>query len=183
MAPLVTAFGDGVSDPAFAQSAPPTRPRTATGVPGDGMPAGGATARAAARTTTQASTASTPRTLRRSPARPVSTGRPGANRPRSSRRNGNGCTRCRASRSPRPTRRVTWESTVSVEAVRYSVPHELIDTRVWARFHGDELIVTAIDEDGSAREVARHQHGEPGSPVLDDGHYPPRLSHSRSSIR
>ncbi len=36
------------------------------------------------------------------------------------------------------TRRVTWESTISVEAVRYSVPHELIDTRVWARFHGDE---------------------------------------------
>jgi transposase len=72
------------------------------------------------------------------------------------------------------TRRVTWESTISVEAVRYSVPHELIDTRVWARFHGDELIVTAIDEDGSAREVARHLRGEPGSPVLDDGHYPPR---------
>ena len=72
------------------------------------------------------------------------------------------------------TRRVTWESTISVEAVRYSVPHELIDTRVWARFHGDELIVTAVDEDGTAREVARHQRGEPGSPVLDDAHYPPR---------
>ncbi|MEU9398065.1 IS21 family transposase [Streptomyces sp. NPDC048324] len=72
------------------------------------------------------------------------------------------------------TRRVTWESTISVEAVRYSVPHELIDTRVWARFHGDELIVTAVDEDGTAREVARHHRGEPGSPVLEDAHYPPR---------
>ncbi|MGW2207660.1 IS21 family transposase [Streptomyces sp. NPDC001774] len=72
------------------------------------------------------------------------------------------------------TRRVTWESTISVEAVRYSVPHELIDGRVWARFHGDELIVTAVDEDGSAREVARHRRGEPGSPVLDDAHYPMR---------
>jgi len=72
------------------------------------------------------------------------------------------------------TRRVCWDSTISVEAVRYSVPHELIDTRVWARFHGDELIVTAVDEHGSAREVARHQRGEPGSPVLDDAHYPPR---------
>ncbi|KOV41951.1 transposase [Streptomyces sp. H036] len=72
------------------------------------------------------------------------------------------------------TRRVTWESTISVEAVRYSVPHELIDTRVWARFHGDELIVTAVDEYGSAREVARHHRGRPGSPVLDDTHYPPR---------
>ncbi|WP_031186984.1 MULTISPECIES: IS21 family transposase [Streptomyces] len=72
------------------------------------------------------------------------------------------------------TRRVTWESTISVDAVRYSVPHELIDTRVWARFHGDELIVTAVDEHGSAREVARHLRGQPGSPVLDDAHYPPR---------
>ena len=37
------------------------------------------------------------------------------------------------------TRRVNWESTISVEGVRYSVPHTLIDTRVWARFHGEEL--------------------------------------------
>lgn len=72
------------------------------------------------------------------------------------------------------TRRVTWESTISVEAVRYSVPHELIDTRVWARFHGDELIVTSVDDDGSAREVARHPRGQAGSPVLDEAHYPPR---------
>ncbi|MFC5787804.1 IS21 family transposase, partial [Streptomyces aureus] len=48
------------------------------------------------------------------------------------------------------------------------------DSRVWARFHGDELIVTAVDENGSAREVARHHRGESGSPVLDDDHYPPR---------
>lgn len=72
------------------------------------------------------------------------------------------------------TRRVNWESTISVEGVRYSVPHELIDTRVWARFHGDEVIVTAVDEHGSAREVARHRQGQPGTPVLDDAHYPPR---------
>jgi transposase len=76
------------------------------------------------------------------------------------------------------TRRVTWESTISVEAVRYSVPHELIDTRVWARFHGDELIVTAVDDDGSAREVARHPRGQAGSPVLDEAHYPPRADKS-----
>ncbi len=72
------------------------------------------------------------------------------------------------------TRRVNWESTISVEGVRYSVPHELIDTRVWARFHGDELIVTAVGQDGSAGEVARHRRGQPGTPVLDDAHYPPR---------
>ncbi|MFE9454849.1 IS21 family transposase [Streptomyces sp. NPDC006739] len=72
------------------------------------------------------------------------------------------------------TRRVNWEATISVEGVRYSVPHELIDTRVWARFHGDELIVTAVDEYGSAHEVARHRRGTPGTPVLEDTHYPPR---------
>ena len=43
------------------------------------------------------------------------------------------------------TRRVNWDATISVEAVRYSVPHSLIDTRVWARFHGDELIVIRKD--------------------------------------
>ncbi|WP_338481248.1 IS21-like element IS1415 family transposase [Rhodococcus sp. DN22] len=72
------------------------------------------------------------------------------------------------------TRRVNWESTISVEGVRYSVPHTLIDTRVWARFHGEELIVTAVDNDGGAVEVARHRRGQPGSPVLDNDHYPPR---------
>jgi transposase len=72
------------------------------------------------------------------------------------------------------TRRVTWSSTISVEGVRYSVPHELIDTRVWARFHGDELIVTAIDADGGAHEVARHPRGNPGTPIIDQAHYPPR---------
>ncbi len=72
------------------------------------------------------------------------------------------------------TRRVNWDATISVEAVRYSVPHQLIDTRVWARFHGDELIVTAVDEHGSTSEVARHPRGTPGSPVLDDAHYPAR---------
>lgn len=72
------------------------------------------------------------------------------------------------------TRRVCWDSTISVEAVRYSVPHHLIDTRVWARFHGDELIVTAVAADGSAAEVARHARGRAGSPVIDEAHYPPR---------
>lgn len=42
------------------------------------------------------------------------------------------------------TRRVNFDATVSVQGVRYSVPHTLADTRVWVRFHGDELIVTAL---------------------------------------
>jgi hypothetical protein len=60
------------------------------------------------------------------------------------------------------------------------VPHELIDTRVWARFHGDELIVTAVGDgpdggpNGGPREVARHQRSTPGTPSIQDEHYPPR---------
>lgn len=50
--------------------------------------------------------------------------------------------------------------------MRYSVPHELTDTRVWARFHGDDLVVTAVGTDGTAAEVARHPRGTPGSPVI-----------------
>lgn len=71
------------------------------------------------------------------------------------------------------TRRVNWDGTISVEGVRYSVPHELVDTRVWARFHGDELIVTAVGEAGPV-EVARHARSTPGTPVISDEHYPPR---------
>ncbi|MEV3898609.1 IS21 family transposase [Streptomyces anulatus] len=71
------------------------------------------------------------------------------------------------------TRRVCWDATISVEGVRYSVPHKLIDTRVWARFHGDELIVTSVAEAGPA-EVARHPRSTPGNPVIADEHYPPR---------
>lgn len=72
------------------------------------------------------------------------------------------------------TRRVNWDATISVEGVRYSVPHELIDTRVWARFHGDELVVTAVGSDGTATEAARHPRGTPGSPVIAAEHYPQR---------
>jgi hypothetical protein len=62
-------------------------------------------------------------------------------------------------------------STISAEGVRYSFPHHLVDTRVWARFHGDELIVTAVDEEGPA-EVARHDRSAPGHPSIKTEHYP-----------
>ena len=71
------------------------------------------------------------------------------------------------------TRRVNWDCTISVDGVRYSVPHDLVDTRVWARFHGDELIVTAVGASGPA-EVARHPRSQPGSPSIVDEHYPPQ---------
>ena len=71
------------------------------------------------------------------------------------------------------TRRVYWDATISVDGVRYSVPHELVDTRVWARFHGDELIVTAVTGTGPT-EVARHRRSTPGTPSIQDEHYPAR---------
>jgi transposase len=70
------------------------------------------------------------------------------------------------------TRRVNWDATVSVEGVRYSVPHQLVDTRVWVRFHGDDLVVTAVGENGPV-EVARHARSTPGSPSIQAEHYPP----------
>lgn len=74
------------------------------------------------------------------------------------------------------TRRVNWDATVSVEGVRYSVPHILADSRVWVRFAGDELIVTASTDTGSV-EVARHQRSTPGTPSINPEHYPPRPDH------
>jgi hypothetical protein len=77
------------------------------------------------------------------------------------------------------TRRVGWDATISVDGVRYSVPHHLVDTRVWARFHGDELIVTAVTETGpnaGPAEVARHPRSAPGRPSILDAHYPARTS-------
>ena len=71
------------------------------------------------------------------------------------------------------TRRVNWDGTVQLDSVRYSVPHQLIDTRVWVRQHGEEVIVTAVGAQGPT-EVARHRLGRPGVPQIADEHYPAR---------
>jgi transposase len=71
------------------------------------------------------------------------------------------------------TRKVASDATISVESVRYSVPHQLAGQTVWARFHGDELVVTAVGDTGAA-EVARHRRSTPGNPVIVDAHYPDR---------
>ena len=70
------------------------------------------------------------------------------------------------------TRRVGWDATISVEGVRYSVPHLHVDDRVWIRWAGDELVVTVIEADGP-REIARHRRGQRGRPQIRDEHYPP----------
>ena len=72
------------------------------------------------------------------------------------------------------TRRVSWQSTISVGGALYSVPSTLVDERVWARVDGSELVVVHVDGQGGPREVARHALTTPGRPSIDDAHYPPR---------
>jgi transposase len=72
------------------------------------------------------------------------------------------------------TRKVNWQSTISVGGAIYSVPHELVDERVWARIDGSELIVVHVDGLAGPREGARHELTTPGRPALCDQHYPPK---------
>jgi transposase len=72
------------------------------------------------------------------------------------------------------TRRVSWQSTISVGGAVYSVPSSLVDERVWARADGSELVVVHADGPDGPREVARHQLTTPGRPSIRDEHYPPR---------
>jgi hypothetical protein len=72
------------------------------------------------------------------------------------------------------TRKVSWQSTISVGGAQYSVPRALFDQRVWARIDGEQLIVVHADGIEGPREVARHQLTTPGRPSIDDAHYPPR---------
>jgi transposase len=72
------------------------------------------------------------------------------------------------------TRKVSWQSTISVGGAIYSVPSTLVDERVWARSDGDELVIVHADAPAGPREVARHQLTTPGRPSIRDEHYPPR---------
>jgi len=72
------------------------------------------------------------------------------------------------------TRKVSWQSTISVGGALYSVPTELVDERVWARAAGEELVIVHADAPAGPREVARHQLTTPGRPSIHDEHYPPR---------
>jgi transposase len=72
------------------------------------------------------------------------------------------------------TRKVSREATISVGRAIYSVPHELVGERVWARTTEEQLIVVHADGQRGPREVARHLLTTPGSPRISDSHYPPR---------
>lgn len=65
---------------------------------------------------------------------------------------------------------------VAFEYGQYSVPHTLCGQTVWVRVHGrgadEQVIITYVGPDGPV-EVARHQRTIPGSPRVDDQHFPP----------
>ena len=71
------------------------------------------------------------------------------------------------------SRTVSWSSTVTFGAARYSVPHTLRDTKVWVRVAGDEVVIVS-GTPGEVREVARHPRMEAGGVSIDPTHYPER---------
>jgi transposase len=65
---------------------------------------------------------------------------------------------------------------VTFEGGQYSVPQTLLGQTVWVRVHGrgesERVVIVHVDDTGPV-EVARHSRATPGSPQLDDDHFPP----------
>jgi hypothetical protein len=70
------------------------------------------------------------------------------------------------------TRRADPMSLVAFEGGQYSIPHRLAGQVVHVRRHGSQVVIVHAGPQGPA-EVARHQVTSPGSPRLDEAHYPP----------
>jgi len=64
---------------------------------------------------------------------------------------------------------------VAYDGGQYSVPHTLLGAQVWVRTHGlgegEQVIIVHVGDAGPV-EVARHRRAAPGSPRLDDAHFP-----------
>lgn len=62
---------------------------------------------------------------------------------------------------------------VTFDHCQYSTPATLLGQSVWVRLHDgtDEVVICALD-DGGPIEVARHARTTPGSPAIDDAHFP-----------
>ena len=65
---------------------------------------------------------------------------------------------------------------VSYQGGSYSVPYRLMGETVWVRLHGagqgERVVIVHVSPRGAV-EVARHRRAEPGSPQIDDEHFPP----------
>jgi len=70
------------------------------------------------------------------------------------------------------TRTVDAMSLVAFEGGQYSVPHQLAGRVMHVRRHGEQVVIACAGPDG-VHEAARHQLTTPGSPRIDDSHYPP----------
>ncbi|WP_346036096.1 DDE-type integrase/transposase/recombinase [Brevibacterium picturae] len=64
---------------------------------------------------------------------------------------------------------------VAFESGQYSVPHTLMGCEVFVRVQGladgEQIVIVAPGADG-VREVARHGRARPGTPAIDDSHFP-----------
>jgi hypothetical protein len=62
---------------------------------------------------------------------------------------------------------------VAFDNCSYSVPHTLAGQTVWVREHGEQIVIVHADTSGPV-EVARHNRTTPGSPRVEDTHFPPQ---------
>ena len=63
---------------------------------------------------------------------------------------------------------------IAFEHGQYSVPHTLCGADgVGAPATGEQIVVVHVGDAGPV-EVARHERTTPGSPRIDDAHFPPR---------
>jgi hypothetical protein len=62
---------------------------------------------------------------------------------------------------------------ITFDHCQYSLPATLLGHSVWVRHHegADEIVICALD-DGGPIEVARHRRTTPGTPAIDDAHFP-----------
>jgi hypothetical protein len=62
---------------------------------------------------------------------------------------------------------------VAFDHCSYSVPHALAGETVWVREYGDQIVIVHAGDQGPV-EVARHARTTPGSPRVEDAHFPPQ---------
>jgi hypothetical protein len=68
-------------------------------------------------------------------------------------------------------RLVDTDQTIRFGSVRYSTPDGHQGHKVWCRVAGEELVILGATPTGLA-EIARHELSTPGTPRIDDAHYP-----------